>query len=290
MKSIKAIYLHTLFILCVFWVCQAAGEPNNGNFEKFLYNELTGYNEPNDWNTVNFVTVEKGFLPNLFAGAKSNWRIPLDVTFPAFKGENLLVLSSGDSSVGYGKAWQPISISEGDKLVGVYFFGACDYLNWNDWAEIKLEPRYDANLSTIMVEYTDIAMLGSYGSFTGWEKFEYTFSPEEAGDYNLVLLVCDRDDTQLESYLLVDNIVLCKYNEQNPPPEKGDFNCDCTVDFQDFARLAGDWLYNCNGENRDPNYNCPLGTDIDGSGPVDFNDLRIFSENWLCGIKVVDEQ
>jgi len=290
MKSIKPIYLHTFLILCVVWVCQAVGGPYNGSFELFDYNESTLRNNPNGWNTLNFVTVVNGFIPNDFAGEKNAWQIPLDVNFPAFKGEHLLVLSSGNSEVEYGMAWQPISVNEGDKLIGVYFFGACDYLNWNDWAEIKLNSLDEQNPSTIMIARTDIAMLGSYGSFTGWKKFEYTFNADEVGDYNLVLFVSDKDDKQLESYLLVDSILLCKYDEENPPPEKGDFNCDGTVDFQDFTRLARDWLYDCNNITYNSNCSCLLGTDIDGSGPVDFNDMRIFSDNWLCGNREEEQQ
>lgn len=303
MKSIKQIYLHVFFIWCVIGVCQAVGEPNNGSFELFDYNapktleysDRQYYNfpvyDPNGWHTENFVTVVNGFLPNLFAGVKSSWLIPLDVNFPAFKGEHLLVLSSGDTTITSSTAWQPISIAAGDKLTGVYFVGVCDYLSWDDWAEIKLVPlEHNSGLPVIILASADVETVGDYSSFTGWTKFEYTFSPQEAGDYNLILFVSDKDDKQLESYLLVDSIVLCKYNEQNPPPEKGDFNCDCTVDFQDFNRLARDWLYDCSSLSYDPNCSCLLGTDIDDSGPVDFNDLRIFSENWLCGIKVVDEQ
>ncbi|MCE5339857.1 MAG: hypothetical protein LLF92_01840 [Planctomycetaceae bacterium] len=285
MNCIKTTYLHMVVVLCALWVCQAVGEPNNGSFERFVHNESTGYNDPNDWSTLNVVTVVNGFWPDNFPGTKNRWLIDLDSNFRAFKGENLLVLSSGNSDIEYSKAWRQISISEGDKLIGVYFFGACDYLNYNDWAEIKLVPLYDSNLSTIMVAFADIALLGDYGSFEGWTKFEYTFSAAEAGDYNLVLFVSDKNDKQLESYLLVDSIVLCKYNEENPPPEKGDFNCDGTVDFSDFNRLANDWQYDCNSATYDPNCSCLLGSDIDGSGPVDFNDLRIFSDNWLCGIR-----
>ncbi len=290
MNCVKTTYLHITVILCVIWVCRAAGEPNNGSFEQFVYNECTTFNEPNEWNTLNFVTVVNGFLPDQFDGAKSSWRIPTDVNFPAFKGKHLLVLSSGDttfsSHVEYSQAWQQISIGQGDKLIGVYFFGACDYRPYNDWAEIKLVPLNDSNLSTILVAYADIELLDeNYGSFEGWTKFEYTFSAAEVGDYNLVLFVSDMIDTQLESYLFVDSIVLCKYDEENPPPEKGDFNCDGTVDFSDFNRLANDWQYDCNSTTYDPNCSCLLGSDIDGSGPVDFNDLRIFTDNWLCGIR-----
>jgi len=51
----------------------------------------------------------------------------------------------------------------------------------------------------------------------------------------------------------------------------GDLNHDDTVDMQDFAALAGNW--------EDDRVLMP--ENLDRRGPVDFNDLCIFTENWL---------
>jgi hypothetical protein len=51
----------------------------------------------------------------------------------------------------------------------------------------------------------------------------------------------------------------------------GDFNCDCLVQFDDFALLAGEWLEEAGG----------LIADLDGSGKVDGKDLETFVGNWM---------
>jgi hypothetical protein len=270
---------------------QAAADPFNGSFEishpiydSNLYLSLL---DPNGWETTNYVTAAKGFRPADYPGTKGSWLIDTDVNMPAFKGDYLLVLSTGDDSIEYSEARQEVRIRAGDKIKGTYFFGACDYRPFNDWAEIKLVPRNNPNGNVIMLASAGVDMLGDYGSFAGLKKFEYTIGPEEGGDYDLVLFISDEIDTRLESYLVVDGINICRYNQTNPPADYGDLNCDCTVNYDDMLKLAHDWGLNCNDEATldDPNCNCLIGSDIDGSGPVDFNDIRIMSENWLFGIK-----
>jgi hypothetical protein len=276
-----------VLLLCALLIGQAEADPMNGSFELFDYNDSTGFFDPNGWHTENYVTVSQGFLPSDYLGSKGSWRINPDKTMSAFKGNYLLVLSTGDSSITDSTAWQEVRIRAGDKLTGVYFFGACDYRPYNDWAEIKLVSINNPEADPIILAYADIEILGDYGSFAGLKRFEYTFGPEEAGDYKLVLFISDEMDSMLESYLVVDGLNICRYNETNPPPEHGDLNCDCTVNYEDMAKLSHDWGYDCNDQNTliDPNCNCLIGSDIDGSGLVDFNDLRIMTENWLFGIK-----
>ena len=36
----------------------------------------------------------------------------------------------------------------------------------------------------------------------------------------------------------------------------------------------------------DPNNNCYRGTDINGDGPVDINDMTLFVDEWLLGIQL----
>jgi hypothetical protein len=294
-----------IFVVILLAMPQLFAAPYNGGFELYDYNEFSGINEPNGWHTerlpvyssyANYEGVVHVFIPVPLQGSTSNWRIDPVKGLAPFEGNSLLVLNSGDSSMNVASAWQSITIGEGDKLTGVYFFGACDYSPYNDFAEIKLVPKNNPLLNTILVAYADIQALGDYGSFGGWRRFAYTFNASEVGDYNLVLMVSDYIDYQLESFLAVDGLVLCPNHPGNPPPGKADFNCDCTVNFTDFAILANDWMYDCNnpiiyqddlGRARyyDPNCNCLLGTNLNGSGPVDVNDLKILSEHWLEGIK-----
>jgi len=46
----------------------------------------------------------------------------------------------------------------------------------------------------------------------------------------------------------------------------------CIVEFNDYARLAEDWL--AKGSS--------LAGDLDGDGKVDFDDLEILIDKWLC--------
>lgn len=155
-------------------------------------------------------------------------------------------------------------------------------MDYNDWAEIKLVPTVDSNLYVLPLVRIAVSDVGSLGSLSGWKRFEYTFDANQAGVYDLIIFISDYGDRVVTSYFAVDGLVLC----QNPPPS-GDLSCDCTVDFQDFAFLATDWLRNCNDPNvyNDPNANCLLGTDLTYDGPVNTKDLQIMSEYWLEGTK-----
>ncbi|OQA03486.1 MAG: hypothetical protein BWY69_00430 [Planctomycetes bacterium ADurb.Bin401] len=299
LKRLQCGRLILLLLSTVFAVC-SFGAPFNGNFELYDYNESTYRNDPNGWYTENEVTVVQNVNPLPSQGSKENWIINLNTGLFPFKGESCLLLSSGDSDLDYGLASQNISIEEGDKLTGAYFFGACDYNPFIDWAGIKLVPIADSNLEEIVVVYEDIQLIGTYGSFGGWKTFNRFFTADEVGDYNLVITVNDYQDNYLETYLAVDSIMLCKQQDETVPPEKGDFNCDCKVNFEDYTIYANDWMYDCNNAIMyeifyeypyrtsyvyDPNCNCLLGTDITLDGPVDVCDLKVFSENWLEGIK-----
>jgi hypothetical protein len=60
-----------------------------------------------------------------------------------------------------------------------------------------------------------------------------------------------------------------------------DFLCPDGVNFIDFAFFASHWLDEmCNPAN----YYCQ-GTDLSRSGSVDLNDLDIFTDHWLEGIR-----
>ncbi|MHC4316308.1 MAG: hypothetical protein ACYSW3_28020, partial [Planctomycetota bacterium] len=58
-----------------------------------------------------------------------------------------------------------------------------------------------------------------------------------------------------------------------------DFFCPDGVNFVDFSFFASRWAEtNCGASN-----DCD-GTDLDFSGAVENNDLRIFADNWLAGL------
>ena len=259
-----------------------ASEVNNGRFELYEFNEV---NVPTGWQCENYADVVGNFIPHPDQGGFTNWRIDTTTGLFPFEGEHFLVLSTGDmpEQVTYAKVWQSITIDACDKLTGVYFFGTCDYKPFDDFAYIKLiPPPGDLNLSEINVVQISVLDLGDFSSMSGWKRFEYTFDINQAGTYNLTIFVGDYEDEYWDSYFIVDGIVLC-----HDPPAAGDLSCDCTVNFQDFAFLAADWLRNCNNPSdyNDPNSHCLLGTDLTGDGPVDINDLQVMSEYWLEGIK-----
>lgn len=272
-------------LLSVFLTTQVISAPYNGRFELFDYNDTIDINTPTGWQYENYTDVVGHFIPHPEPGETTNWRINLQTGLLPFEGEHFLVLSTGDmpEQVAYAKVWQSITVGAGDKLTGVYFFGTCDYKPYNDFAYIKLiPPRNDPNLSEVNIVQISIQDLGDFSSMSGWERFEKTFDVNQAGTYDLTILVSDYGDAIWDTYFAVDGIVLC----HNPPPA-GDLSCDCTVNFEDFALLAVDWLCDCNNPNvyNDPNSNCLLGTDLTGDGPVDTKDLQIMSEYWLEGTK-----
>lgn len=274
-------------LLSVFLTIQAQAipDPCNGRFEFFDYNSVLDINTPTDWQCENYTDVVGHFIPHPEQGGFTNWRIDTTNGLFPFEGEHFLVLSTGDirPEPSYAKAWQTITVEAEDKLTGVYFFGTCDYKPYYDFAYIKLiPPPGDLNLSEVNVVQISISDLGDFSSMSGWKRFEYTFDVNQAGTYDLTILVGDYVDAVWDTYFIVDGIVLC----HNPPPA-GDLSCDCTVDFQDFAFLAKDWLCDCNDPDsyKDPNTNCLLGTDLTGDGPVDINDLQVMSEHWLEGTK-----
>ncbi|HBG28448.1 MAG: hypothetical protein A2Y10_10885 [Planctomycetes bacterium GWF2_41_51] len=243
-------------------------------------------NTPTSWYFENYVEVVGNFFPHPASGYYTGWKFNEATGLYPFEGESFIVLSTGDwpESSSYSKIWQTITVGEGETLTGVYFFGTCDYWDYNDFSYIKLIPlRDDLEHEEIIIAQESLKSVGGdYTSLGGWKRFAYTFDASEAGKYQLTIFVSDYRDNAWDSYLAVDAIKLC-----HNPPENGELNCDCTVNFEDFAIMVSDWLYDCNDPifYNDPNTNCLLGTDLSGNGLVELNDLRIIAENWLLGIK-----
>jgi len=60
----------------------------------------------------------------------------------------------------------------------------------------------------------------------------------------------------------------------------GDFNHDCSVDFLDYAVLAGEWLNET--DPCDPNLMCDLHSP--DYGVIDFRDFAVYAEDWDCNM------
>lgn len=77
--------------------------------------------------------------------------------------------------------------------------------------------------------------------------------------------------------MCTDGIMYPRLNWQSPV---GDLACPDGVNFVDFAYFADRWLESdCTSSN-----NFCGGADMDSSGTVDMQDLKIFADNWLEGI------
>jgi hypothetical protein len=257
---------------------------SNGDFELYEPNETLGFNTPNDWQIKNYAAVVENFIPNPQQGNADNWRIDPDIGLYSAQGNSFLLISTGDVRPDPNEAWasQNIYANEGERISGFYFFGTSDYMNYNDFGTIRLEP--DGNnppedSNDVILVYVDVNQVGDHNSMPGWQRFDYVFDSNHTGEYKLVIWAEDEYGTDyiFESYFAVDGLVLC---DSSSP---GDIYLDCCVDFTDFALFSTDWLKDCDDPNYhyDPNSNHCLGTDLDNNGLVDTNDLWLFSENWL---------
>ncbi|HBG28449.1 MAG: hypothetical protein A2Y10_10880 [Planctomycetes bacterium GWF2_41_51] len=282
-----------MLIVSSFCISSAYCDPNNGRFEVYDYNEILDINHPADWyHDANYTEIVRFLSPR-----SPQWKLKTDLQ--PFDGDYFLLLSTGAEDIrGLGehrgsKVWQTINVEAGDKLTGVYFFGTLDWNPYPDWGKITLIPLETGEPMELV--YVDVLDVGSYnssetGSMSGWKRFEYTF--EITGTYELIVSVADFDDAAYDSFFAVDGLIIC-----HNPPLKNDLNCDCTVNFDDFALLANDWMCNCKDPvihndpqsdpnlYNDPNSNCLLGTDINEDGPVDFADVNSLAEYWLEGIE-----
>ncbi len=256
----------------------------NGGFEDIEPNGvLDRYGEhffpPTMWERENYAAVTDQFIPDPYPEEANvdYWQIDLQVGLQPIEGSSFVVLSSGDMEPEPSSAsiQQYVFVYAGETISGYYFFGTADYLNYNDYATIKLVP-YDSNsgLRDLTIVYVDVEEVGDHNSTAGWVPFEYTFSSGEGGAYHLILSVTDMRDKVYPSYLAADYMRLCPAS---------DINRDCRVDLRDLSWLASDWMQDCNDPNylADPNNNCSYGTDIDNNGPVDANDLMLMSDCWL---------
>lgn len=231
-----------------------------------------------------------------------HWNIPAP-----YHGSKFIVLSTGDlglpsdPAISSSTIYQTITFEAGQRLSGAFFFGTCDFIQYNDYGKIYLEP-VDPNHSwptDIVLAYSDVLIVGDYKSTNQWVPFTYDFTESTAGTYRLVCTVRDMLDTIYKSYLAVDGLKVC-----TTLYEHGDINMDCSVDIQDLTILSEAWLAWCpdpNYINGDPNSmpsrplppdfvydpnsidpNCPCDiADINKDWFVDTQDLTLLTDYWL---------
>lgn len=284
LRRIVKVSNYLYFFLVIIQICmpiEVYADIVNGGFEQSEPNAAIDANVPTDWQRENYAAVVSNFVPQPERGNTDDWKIDIVEGLDPFEGQSFVVLSTGDilPDPMYGRISQQIEVFAGQRLAGMYFFGTCDYIPFGDYAIITLTPDSNSSLRDIVLLSMNVDDVGSFSSMDGWGVFEHTFSQEEAGAYELALSVSDLSDIIYKSYLAVDNITLCY------APEYGDLNYDCRVNFFDFAFISNDWLNDCSDPNyfSDPNSLCEFGTDIDGDGPVDADDLYWMNQDWLTG-------
>ena len=193
-----------------------------------------------------YVGLHREFVPHPQYDRNKNevfWNIPA----PA-DGSKFVVLSTGDLGfdsdpvITHSTIWQTVTFEPGHRFTGFYFFGTCDFLQYNDYGKIYLEP-VDPNIGLppeIPLAYADVEMVGDYRSTDTWRSFVYDFTPDTAGTYNLICTVKDIQDTIYKSYLAVDGLKVC-----TTLYDHGDINRDCSIDMIDLFIMSDAWLSVC---------------------------------------------
>ena len=269
-----------IIILCMpVYVC---ADIINPGFEQKIIDEGLDFDPPFGWDRENYAAIVNSFIPEPESGNASNWKIDLQTGLQPFEGESFVVLSSGNMRPAQpktAKISQMVDIEAGQTIMGTYFFGTCDYVDFIDYATIIIEPNFVTEPNSITLVSIDVTDVGSYGSMDAWGFFEYTFGDNQTGYYELTIQVSDMGDLAFESYIAVDNLRLCNV------PVSVDLNRDCEVNLLDFSWLSNDCMLNCSDPNTysDPNQFCPYGTDIDGNGHVGPTDLNLMAQSWLHG-------
>ncbi len=257
----------------------------NGDFEIAEANGVPDYDgylfyPPEGWQRENYAAVLERFIPDSNEGDYSRWKIDIEEGLRPVAGYSFVLLTTGDIDPNSELASLELDIyvHAGESISGYYFFGTLDWVDYPDWGTIVMVPNDPNNLPrSITLARVGVKKVGSYSSLEKWEYFEYTFAASEEGGYHLIIRVDDYLDDLFTSYFAVDGLTLCD------TPLDGDINRDCRVNFKDFPWLATDWLKNCSDPNyfSDPNSNCYKGTDLNGDGPVDLNDLELMSDSWM---------
>ncbi len=275
------------FVFIILGICSGEttpGEIYNGDFELFDPNDGCGFDKPTGWNPINYAASVTLFKPKIESewGSYENWKIDPQAGLSPFEGDRLAVLSTGEiqdpGDTDHGTISQNIQVYTGQTLFGAYFFGTCDYLSlFKDYASIRLVPDVNSPSRDIGLVHIDVEDVGNFGSTDGWQHFEYSFTQEDEGTYDLVCHVEDIGDDIVNSYLAVDNFNICM------APEYGDINYDCQTDMKDFGLLAYTWQYDYRDPNNITDPNSVLYGDLDGNDWVNADDLSLMAGSWLTG-------
>ncbi len=199
----KKILLLTAIGILTFSCVSSASSINNSGFESSELGD--GFDIPSGWHVENYCAVISNFLPDAYPGDKSAWQIDTNAELTAYEGSKFALISNGDSSVSYGRMSQQITVHAGDIITGAYFFGTCDYVPWDDYAEIRLVAADSSGLENIILVHISVADVSNYGSTDGWVTFQSeAFTYLNCGTYTLECSVNDTADYQLESYFAID--------------------------------------------------------------------------------------
>ena len=205
------------------------GQIINGNFETPDPNSPAYFIAPANWDRI----PNPAYQEDCYAGLHERFdpnRPNIDwVIEPPYEGENFVVLSSGgfgtvrDGDIKGACISQEVFLSEGDTILGAYFFGAGDYIynppsSFNDYGRIYIQlsdPNYvqtDPNYPGPTLEEFEIPgtrcdikdVGGDYRSThdvspdtNGWITFSYTVDPNHVGPHYLRCEIVDRIDGRL---------------------------------------------------------------------------------------------
>ncbi len=267
-NNIFRYFILLLIILCLLLNVKGAGI-SNCDFEFEEPNDSLNFNPPKEWEYENYAAVVSNFIPEPERGFTYNWQIDVNNGLDPNYGEYFLVLSSGDivPEPTYARVSQQIAVETGWKISGYYFFGTCDYTPYSDYATIELIPS-NSSMEDIILANITVEQVGDYGSTAGWQYFEYTFNSTQAGTYDLVMSVNDRQDNIFKSYLAVDHLKLQCIN--------GDMNNDCIVNMYEYSLISQKWGIDCSN----PDIDCSE-FDLSEDGFINLEDLGIISDLWL---------
>jgi hypothetical protein len=199
-----------LALLCLWALCGDAQALviQNPDMEEGVDTEFD-FQAPIGWQRENYTALHSQFTPSTEYDQHRDmihWTIP-----SPYSGNSFVVLSTGDLGPGsdplitLAKIWQPVEFVSGEKLSFAYFFGTCDYLEYADKAKASLIFEDGSSLVLMEISVYDV---GSYGSTDGWQFFEYTFTEQTAGTYDLVFQVEDDRDALYKSYFAIDGIAV----------------------------------------------------------------------------------
>lgn len=284
--------LYILYLLVLMGWVQAA--ILNGGFEIPDPNDTPWFTPALNWTRISdnpfgdcYAGLHESFVPNPEHGQTVQWTIP-----GPYEGSKFVVLSTGDlgpdsdREISEAEITQIVEFNQGDTISGAFFFGTCDYFNYNDYGQITLSavnPTNDPN--EITLAFMNVETIGNFSSTNEWIPFTYTFNNYSEGAYVLSCYVADDGDTIYKSFLAVDGLQICKAF-----PNEADINSDCSIDLEDFWFLSRAWLAECPDPNaigqappsNPPDPNCPCEeADINDDWIVDPNDLMILTNTWL---------